>query len=887
MSAQIQLPCRAKAIYSWSGEEETDLGILEGDLIEVSDFGDGKWWYGKLKRNKMEGIFPSNYVKLLTASESLNDISKFNNKMPSFMSYQDLSSVRESKPTAVSRRNFKTTDYGSRPKKDNLPIRHSTSGLPQSYSISNVNNHLKDFQDKEEDDSLADCTLQTYHEELSRSYREAAKNPLPRYYSVDDFSRPYGSGRNYNEHREPNNSRINYSQIQNYNDLQESFIAPYDPDTLKVSKSSDGSGQQAAHQQLNPYNNSAISTDTERSSYFGHSDFSATSAGSFARHKYQLQLEEQDSKLRNIQARGGLSNIDSKEQQEIVDQIFVNKKSKHPKFLKKLFKNEVSDEVSLDQQIHFMSMTKGGSINSLNKAYDDKFYSHFKPRGESLQEEKLIDLERCRSISPKEKAEREKRILEENPYLILKPYNDITTNINTNEVIYKSNYNIDSIPLYHVDTYVRNLSIDKFETYESIAVNSIGNEFELPLEKLRALFIFCAERFVIQDPLITESFDKKVPPNDISDIIYNKHATSYQLTWLFKLMANALNLKTDIVLGYLKHPFKDSNFYESYSDKLIPNHTWLAVLIEGEWRFIDVALANLTNDINLIFNNNGLNNKNAGNESFYFLTKPLDLIYSHIPTIIDQQHIVPPIDTLVALSTPATFPSFFYNSLKPHKFNNALIRLRDLETSEFEMLLPIDVEVFANIRTEEFEKDNCTLAQVYWKNNCKRIVKVKACLPSKFSTAFVQIFAGEKGAQKTLSNIHPIAMTVPIYHNGIYRDIEFVKRYPTIHSQLQDLYIKSPQMYNIKFQQKITFIVNQFPSQGLTSIQMPDMKRPKIAIQSPSGKISKFIQTDPSLPFGEWVLDILVQENGIWRALIITDDGTGWSVFAEWKCSND
>ncbi|ODV89732.1 hypothetical protein CANCADRAFT_19193, partial [Tortispora caseinolytica NRRL Y-17796] len=52
--------CRAK--YSWSGEQERDLGFVEGDMIECLSTGDGLWWTGRLKRNRAVGLFPSNFV---------------------------------------------------------------------------------------------------------------------------------------------------------------------------------------------------------------------------------------------------------------------------------------------------------------------------------------------------------------------------------------------------------------------------------------------------------------------------------------------------------------------------------------------------------------------------------------------------------------------------------------------------------------------------------------------------------------------------------------------------------------------------------------------------------------------------------------------------------
>jgi Variant SH3 domain len=60
-----QFPCLVKAVFSFAGESKGDLGFVQGDLIECLNAGDGQWWFGRLKRNKTMGVFPSNYVELV------------------------------------------------------------------------------------------------------------------------------------------------------------------------------------------------------------------------------------------------------------------------------------------------------------------------------------------------------------------------------------------------------------------------------------------------------------------------------------------------------------------------------------------------------------------------------------------------------------------------------------------------------------------------------------------------------------------------------------------------------------------------------------------------------------------------------------------------------
>lgn len=59
------LPFKVKATVSWPGEEDGDLGFLEGELIEVYSVVDESWWSGKLRRNGAEGIFPRDYVNII------------------------------------------------------------------------------------------------------------------------------------------------------------------------------------------------------------------------------------------------------------------------------------------------------------------------------------------------------------------------------------------------------------------------------------------------------------------------------------------------------------------------------------------------------------------------------------------------------------------------------------------------------------------------------------------------------------------------------------------------------------------------------------------------------------------------------------------------------
>ena len=72
-----RFPCWCRAVYSWGGETDKDLGFIEGDLIECLNAGDGSWWVGRLRRDKrMVGSFPSNFVVVLGDSYQPQPISR-------------------------------------------------------------------------------------------------------------------------------------------------------------------------------------------------------------------------------------------------------------------------------------------------------------------------------------------------------------------------------------------------------------------------------------------------------------------------------------------------------------------------------------------------------------------------------------------------------------------------------------------------------------------------------------------------------------------------------------------------------------------------------------------------------------------------------------------
>ncbi|CDK27715.1 unnamed protein product [Kuraishia capsulata CBS 1993] len=801
-------PFRVQAVYSWGGDDHNDLGFLEGDIIDVTDVAESGWWYGQLLRNKMAGYFPSNYVKqiAMTASSSRHSLSA----LAKSQSKQSLSSLNgQSVPRSASSRFINTMSAeSSRRNSANL----SSPKLDQSPQRSRQSS-----PDKSSYQGFSRLSSATLWQSNARTAETSEEDddiapPAPKHvYGLNHSAKGLSSS-----FKDSNYSSLKYS---------------------------------------------TTSVETERSSFFGHSDFSATSAASFARHRHlenQNQLREYSEK--------GIS--DPKEKELVFDKLFNDKQSKHPRFLKKIFKTDAKGP-TLDEQIHLSS-----SVNS--KAASEQHLHHEKSTDE-LQEYVDVELQRCKSLTSTDRATRASRVMKQESYLVLRPHKSITY-INTNEQVktVKNDYEqLDLIPLHHVDKIVRKIPVDKFSSPQTVASSRIGSQFDSELELLRAVFVYCTERFKILPYSGMEKISSRIAP-DLPKIMQDKECTAHELTWIFRIMAATLGLQTEIVLGFVKFPNEIDDLYQTNSS-LVLNHSWLAVLIGAQWRFIDVALANASHPIHTKLCKKG--RIDSPHEGFYFLTKPLDLIHTHVPLHPDQQHVVPPIDSIVQLCLPPAYPSFIQNQLQMIKFDNSLMRLQDFDVAEIDIDLPTDVQVTASIVAETGETK--PLTQIYWRKN-HRIAKIKGSLPHMSSQGTLNVHAGPIGVDLNRAAMSTLALSIPVFHKGKYNKFDFVKRYQNNDMFSQDLYVKEPQLYRLQHRGSYRFIIAQHPSNGIDSAApLPD---DSICIQAPSGRKTmlnrQFTRDQTS---GSWGCQFQVREPGIWRGLILSDDGRSWCEFAEWE----
>ncbi|OWB63789.1 hypothetical protein B5S32_g3830 [[Candida] boidinii] len=677
---------------------------------------------------------------------------------------------------------------------------------------------------------------------------------------------------------------------------------------------------------------STSSTNTGRSSYFGHSDFSATSAGSFSRHQDQKYQEQ----LKLFQESGA----NPRERQELLSSLNDSKSNKSPNLLKKFFpgSSKKRQQLTLDEKIFAQSSAvlqndeRKRNLNRINLdtaiAFEqfespltdrtlisnnetivrdgylmNESYVSYNSRSNNRSHSpspspspspfpELLDLERTRTHTSRDRAIRKNKATSEDCCLILEPHKSITR-LNTNEVTPGgSKIEIDSTPLGHVDNFMKRLSHETYATPDIILDSQINEKFANDIEKIRALYIYCIERFDIVSSPPNEEIRSK-PPHNIEEIIQMRRCTAHQLTWIFYAMALRMKLEVEIILGYYKTPFDYHNAYansgttpgsnstsknKGNNSAVTINHSWISIYLGNEFRFIDIALGNPSNPIHSLFNYSEMDLDN--NTEYYFLSRPLEIVYTHVPIHIDNQHVTPPIDTNIQTSLPPLYPAFLNNGFSFHKFDQSLLRLHDFEIAELDFVIPKDfimeafVERNGNGKSHHNEA-NRALVQIYWRKG-RRIAKIKAVVPPMTPIAFIAVYAAIEGSDNL-----PLAVSLPIYHQGKDKPLSWV-RVDNDFNNLKNFeyYVKQPQVYNLPSKETFEFSIIRYHVKNI------ETERPfALYLISPRGEYYPFDYQDIDNPqMSIWEQQIQLREEGKWKLIAPSDDNSKWCTIAEWNC---
>lgn len=868
--ATTMRPFKVKAKYGWAGQADEDLGFLEGDVMEVTRVA-GEWYYGRLLRNKKcAGYFPNNFVSVveerINSSQSL-DKQRERSANGKSSREQSMQSSKVSLPPIPVRGVVSMNDK-SDPRYRSRQVYHSTPDLLAGTSMENDRGYRQGYNEQ-----LTMRKRMVPNDSLTKRPRGGAAGGAEAMPSLPPL--PGFNGHRDSQHRQPiksyssNDISLSNRDSAAYYRENQNFYDGFSPSKRSsVNTVSESSGDIFSNSQY--LDNSMASSEN---SFAIMSDFSATSAGSFARHRKAQSFTDSLERSETGHSSSAAYTGDKRPQLE-------SKSSGG-------FWNRLMNKSDKTQNNNGSSSPRASDLPKLPDLQNLNISSSQNDTHDWITVQTHVN--RSRSLTKYEKHPRYMRALEENRDLVLHPQDAIYNGLNTNEVRGNGKPGAVDIELAGLNTkYIDSMTWKRCAAkspmrIENWARTTFSARYGTEIEKLRGIYIFCTEMFSLIDDHGQSDFSRE--PKNLDKILNQKFCTPYELTCLFRRLAVSLGITCEIVIGFLKTPFSNTHEFEY-------NHCWLRVLVGNEWRFIDVILGNITNPIHEFVNNKPAKRT----DDSYFLVEPLEFIYTHVPPREYEQHIVPSLDQLSVLYLPLVFPTFFRNGLILYKFSTALASLEDNEIYECSLEVPNDIEIFSSVvvSTEDPQKSkiyktmDLSLVQVkkHRTESGKRVVVIKAVLPPGANEGALYIHSGIRGTQTTIANVHPLSMIIPLSHKGTQTKYEFVTRIPNENVQKVETYIMEPQNKYLFSGNEYSFEILQHPFDGImynNASTVQNVKQP-IALKSPSGKIHQLEKSDPNFPFGTWRKNIKIKESGIWSGLVMADSGLGWTVFAEWRC---
>ncbi|TAQ86747.1 hypothetical protein B7494_g4918 [Chlorociboria aeruginascens] len=539
------------------------------------------------------------------------------------------------------------------------------------------------------------------------------------------------------------------------------------------------------------------------------------------------------------------------------------------------------------------------------------------------------DVNRSNSLSRIERVERKERC-QMMDYPAISPVNELYEKCDGDEgvgghpVPEPTNFQVVNFNL--VDKNARFInSLPPMTNPVSLATGFVCRPYRSDVQRLRAIFTWVSEKITWE-----EDFETTI---DSRRVIQTKRGCAEEVAVLVLEMCAAVGIHAEIIKGYVKTPGE----VPEIGIMPRPNHWWNAVIVDGEWRMIDCSLASPSNPRRGLYSS--VNGQIA--DSWWFLARPIEICWTHVPEQHHQQHLCPPVAHEILLTLPCACSPYFKNAIQMVEYDTSLIRIEDLELVHIKFTVPSDIECVAEVEARAFERDSDgdffesgevvrkrALAQAEWVGGEKRYT-VKALLPGDEGHGILKIYAGKRGLMHSIKDIpHPLAFALPIVHTGDNPPYEFLTRHPTPHAQRHDLYVAQPQCKRLAMNNTYVFAVRQHPSSLLSSSPNPGgtspipfrpgsamsvtessasgsnpstnnayaSKKPaKLAIQSPGGKILRLMRKEEraqsvnqSLEGGDggtWEIIIKCGEMGVWRGLVLADRSARWAVFCQWECT--
>lgn len=423
------------------------------------------------------------------------------------------------------------------------------------------------------------------------------------------------------------------------------------------------------------------------------------------------------------------------------------------------------------------------------------------------------DVNRSNSLSRNERVDRIERCQLMN-YPVIAPVDALYEDAEGDEGLdgspIEDPVNLQIVNLQLVDKSARFInSLPPMTNPTSLAQGYVCRPYRSDVQKLRAIFTWVSEKVGWEEDFEGEADSRRV--------IQMRRGCAKEVAVLVMEMCAAVGIHAEVIRGYLKAPGE----FLDLDNKQRPNHWWNAVAVDNGWRMMDCSLASPTNPRRGQYSSAGPQVAESG----WFLARPMEICYTHIPSLHEQQHICPPIAPEILLALPCACPPYFRTGVQMLDYDTSLCRLENLEFVHIQFTAPSDIEVFAEVEVSAYARDadgdvfesgekikTRALAQAEWAGGQKRFT-VKAFLPGDESQGTLKVYSGKRGLMHSIrDNPHPLTFVLPITHRGVNPPYEFFTRHPTPHALRHDLYVAQPQCARLAINNTFVFAVRQHPS---------------------------------------------------------------------------
>lgn len=257
-------------------------------------------------------------------------------------------------------------------------------------------------------------------------------------------------------------------------------------------------------------------------------------------------------------------------------------------------------------------------------------------------------------------------------------------------------------------------------------------------------------------------------------------------------------------------------------------------------------------------------------EPHWFLTQPLDMIMTHLPTSAVQQSLSPAVNQHGFFSLPHVRHPFFWHGLR-------ILHYKDhIDSGVFYVSLKQEANTSCYAETEGRDGTIVRgLAQSMTEND-ERVSQIKAVLPPGQTDGWLKIYAGRKviptsqhSAEKIQKHHYPLAMCIRIQQAAKEEGFEFVQLYV----DHNEFYIQSPQCYRLYPLQTYDFCIR--------GGHRGRAVHHKLAIKSPGGRLIKLMYYPQDQTYDG---KVTMTETGIWSLICLLHHTGGWYTVATWSC---